>query len=833
MALRLTGISLENQDPATGTPGALPRSGPALAAQLRAQAHAFLAAGRLDDYRALSTRAAEHDDPHARYWGRLVLIEEGLANAGRSNSSARTAQLFVAVADAALNLLEEDPREPTVLLYAGVAMYELWSLDAARALFLAAQRLDSSLPHLKQNLKQLKVRARSAGWGGRPLRPLHNSVPGLAGRAKRVATSAHPAKGLKLSLCMIVRDEEEMLERCLSAVAPAVDEIVIVDTGSQDRTIELARSFGARVIEREWTGSFSEARNVSFEAATGDWLMYLDADEVLVADDVDRLRALTGQVWREAFYLVETNYTGEIGDGAAVTNNALRIFRNRPQYRFEGRLHEQIAQHLPVHIPGRIEQTSVRIEHYGYLGAVRDAKEKSRRNLQLLRAQQQEGPPSAFLHFNLGSECAAIGDAAAAVSEFEHAWSMVKEGGEHDRDYVPSLVLRLVIALRTHGRAHEALEVAKEGLELFPGFTDLVFAQAQAWQSLGQPEHAIAAWKQCIEMGDAPARYGSAVGAGTYLPRIELAALYARRGELPPAREALDWCLREHPSFIGAVRPYATVSLRSGVSAEAVVEELETRIDPPTPAARFMLAGALYAHGAMASAEAQYRLVLAGRPHSSQVRAQLAETLLHQGRYGDAAEEASVIEGDDPFVPLACRIELWGRIAGGDLQGASAASLRATAANVPPAELEVFAAWLALAEGTTEPRHLPIAASPLLGVILETLLRARNFQAFETLLPLLKSSALPRREQRELLAGMYLANGFLALAAREWMAVCEADPDSRAFLGLARLAVIQGQLEEATVFASEALRLDPNCDAAMQILTRYAPTGSEVPVGQA
>ena len=146
---------------------------------------------------------------------------------------------------------------------------------------------------------------------------------------------------------MIVRDEEEMLPRCLAAVRDAVDEIIVVDTGSTDRTIEIARSFGAKVIEREWTGSFADARNASFDAATGDWVMFLDADEVLVADDAQRLREILGRTWREAFYLVETNFTGELGDGTAVTHNAMRVFRNRPEYRFEGRIHEQIAHNLP------------------------------------------------------------------------------------------------------------------------------------------------------------------------------------------------------------------------------------------------------------------------------------------------------------------------------------------------------------------------------------------------------------------------------------------------------------------------------------------------------
>ena len=133
---------------------------------------------------------------------------------------------------------------------------------------------------------------------------------------------------------------------------------------------------GARVLHHEWDGDFAAARNVSFDAATGDWVMYLDADEVLVVEDAQRLRALTGRTWREAFYLVETNHTGELGDGTAVTHNALRVFRNRPEYRFEGRIHEQIAHNLPGYLPERLEHTAVRVEHFGYLGAVRDAKDK-------------------------------------------------------------------------------------------------------------------------------------------------------------------------------------------------------------------------------------------------------------------------------------------------------------------------------------------------------------------------------------------------------------------------------------------------------------------------
>jgi tetratricopeptide (TPR) repeat protein len=822
MALRLTGTTLPTPDSA-GAPGdqlPLPESGSVFAANLAAQARVHLASRQRERYQALFERAAAHKDPQAAHHARVTLIEEGLQAAGQATSAAQATQLFVAVAKAALDVLEEEPREPVLLNYAGVALYELWSLEAAHDIFKAAQRLDPGLPHLKRNLSELGRRRRERSRGAGPRGPLHAAVPGLAARARSIAKNARPATGLTLSLCMIVRDEEDMLPSCLAAIAPAVDEIVIVDTGSKDRTIEIAREFGAKVIEREWTGSFSDARNASFEAATGDWIIYLDADEVLVAEDVNRLKTLTGRVWREAFYLVETSYTGQLGDGAAITNSALRVFRNRPHYRFEGRLHEQIAHHLPTFVAGRIEQSSVRIDHYGYLGAVRDAKEKSRRNIELLLAQRAESAPSAFLHFNLGTEYSVVGDHFAALKELETAWGLVEGQGEEAHDYVPALVQRIVNSLHYTGRHEESIARARDGLRIFPGFTDLVFAQAQAAAAVGREDEAIGYWQRCIEMGDAPSRYGGAVGGGSYLPRIALAELYLASGELESARELLEWCLAKHPSFIGVVAPYATVLLRAGADGETVAAEIEARIGDPTAAARFTLASVLYAHGMMAAAERQYRAVLTARPQSSQVRTQLAESLLNQGRYAEAADEAAAVSEDDAFAGLACRIELWGRIAAGELEAAQSATARATRAGVSQPQLEVFGAWLALAGGVGEPHSLTVAATPLLGVILETLLRAHDFETFEKLTLLLERSALPTREQRELLASMYLAHGFLASAAKEWMAVCESRPDARALLGLARVAAAHGKLENAAVFAGEALRHDPASPAARELLAR-------------
>ena len=232
-----------------------------------------------------------------------------------------------------------------------------------------------------------------------------------------------------------------------------------------------------------------------------------------------------------------------------------------------------------------------------------------------------------------------------------------------------------------------------------------------------------------------------------------------------------------------------------------------------------MLGTALYEAGAADAAERQYRLVLERQPHSAQARVALGEALLSQRRYRDAAEEAALLPDDDPFAAIASRTELFGRIASGDIAGARAAHARAVRAELPAPELKLFAGWTALAAGEHAPGPMPAAAAPLFGIIFEALLRVHDFDAIRIMIPLLEQSELPVREQRELLAGIYLRRGFLPSAAELWMAVCAEQPDARAFIGLARVAAAHGLPEDAANFAAGALELDPG-SAEAEVLLR-------------
>ena len=269
--------------------------------------------------------------------------------------------------------------------------------------------------------------------------------------------------------------------------------------------------------------------------------------------------------------------------------------------------------------------------------------------------------------------------------------------GEEDRDYVPALLQRLVAALPPLRPPGEAIARAARDSSGSPA-TPISCSLRPSHRSRSAAEDdAIGYWERCLEMGDAPARYLSAErrrarsSPGSRSPSYTSAAASIER-----ARELLEWCIAEHPDFIGVIDPYASVLLRSGVDRP---RRSSTRHRGPLPslppAARFVLAGALYRHGAMAAAETEYRAVLRARPSSAQVRVQLAETLLGQRRYAEAATPGGGRPRGRRVRTAGQPLELWGLIAAGDLAAAHAARDRAGRVGVPEAQLKMFTAWLA------------------------------------------------------------------------------------------------------------------------------------------
>jgi hypothetical protein len=142
---------------------------------------------------------------------------------------------------------------------------------------------------------------------------------------------------------------------------------------------------------------------------------------------------------------------------------------------------------------------------------------------------------------------------------------------------------------------------------------------------------------------------------------------------------------------------------------------------------------------------------------------------------------------------------------------------------MPAAELELMLAWQQISSNGHSSISIAREAVERLAHTLETLLRVQDFAAFEAMLGLLELAPLSARERRELIAGMYLRRGFLASAADEWMAVCREQPDSRALLGLARVALARGMAREAAEFADAAHARDPADEEAARLLAELQP----------
>jgi tetratricopeptide (TPR) repeat protein len=771
--------------------------------QAVADAATSMRAGELDGLRAVFERVSTWDDPQRCYQAECQLCELVLAS-GATAPGLGWAQLYIAAAEALLASLGREPLEPVHLNSLGVLLYELVDLQGAKACFEAAARLDPELEHVGRNLEEVRRRERARAQSPLP-KGLQARARVLGGRAAKLAAAACPVAGLRLSLCMIVKDEEEMLPGCLEAIREGVDEMVIVDTGSTDRTVEIAESFGATVLHFPWNGSFADARNVSLEAATGDWIVYLDADEHLIREDVPLLRDAVRRTWREGFYLVETNYTGGDESGHAVTHTALRVFRNRPEYRFEGRIHEQKTQSMPTYLPERFETTRIRLKHYGYLKNRLLEKDKSTRNIELLEQERRENP-SPFNAFNLGSEYMALGNWNASRGYFDEAWTAVQEiDGWQAIPYLPLLVARRARASRESGDTFAARRAVAEGLALFPDHTDLVFEEALCVRQDGELDAAASLVERCLEMGDAPTGYAATVGSGSHLALTLLGDVRAAQDRAAEAEALYRQALAEHPDFVAPVLSFASLMLRRG----ATDAEVSAAIPAPQSAARVLLATAFHEAGRHEAAEAGFRAVLERQPGNGAARIALVESLLSQRRYTEAAEEARREPADSPLRPHAALAELFATAVAGSAALLQEALAAAREAGVAASDVAMYAAWHSLLSGAEPPATLGFAALAPLCTALEALLRVQEFDAFAQLLPLLDGAVPDERERRELLGQMYLRRGYVDSAADEWVAVCDSAPDARAFVGLAQVAYVRGADDDALIFAETALELDP------------------------
>ena len=226
-----------------------------------------------------------------------------------------------------------------------------------------------------------------------------------------------------LSAAMIVKDEEAVLEGCLASIARVVDEIVIADTGSTDRSREIALAHGARLVEFPWRNDFAAARNAALTEARGQWILYIDADERLAPADKAEARAALDDprlIAARPWFRIKTGYT---------LCREYRLFRNDPRIRFRGAMHEKVSidiERLAQECGLEIGEPDLLLEHIGYDGP---QERKHRRNLPLLRAELARQPDDVYNWHHVGRILEATGDEPGAYEAWSNAVAVARQRG--------------------------------------------------------------------------------------------------------------------------------------------------------------------------------------------------------------------------------------------------------------------------------------------------------------------------------------------------------------------------------------------------------------------
>lgn len=295
-----------------------------------------------------------------------------------------------------------------------------------------------------------------------------------------------------ITLCMIVRNEEQNLARCLQSSVPAVDEIVIVDTGSSDRTVMLAEAFGARVLPYIWTDDYAAARNTGLAAAQGGWILLLDADEALAERDYPLIRQAVQQGAGIAWQVVTRNYTDnstsqgwEANDGHYPQQQAadgwypslkVRLFPHLPEICFRGRVHEMVDGALRE-AGIIIMQAPFVVHHYGELDQVA-VLERKRRYYRLGAEKLAEFPDDTELLAELAIQAGELGLSEQALELWNRL--LTKLPGH------PEALFNRSHALISLGRYAEAAADASQAVRLMPEHKEAILNLAVAELHLGQ-----------------------------------------------------------------------------------------------------------------------------------------------------------------------------------------------------------------------------------------------------------------------------------------------------------------------------------------------------------
>ncbi len=343
-----------------------------------------------------------------------------------------------------------------------------------------------------------------------------------------------------LTAALIVRNEQQFLAACLDSIQGLVDEIVIVDTGSTDRSKQIALDHGARLQEVAWTGDFSAARNRALDLARGEWILYIDADETARPGSFAEIRAQLAGSKHIGYYAhlhPRPGYT---------PYRLLRLFRNHPDIRFSGLIHERVwPAILERYAESDVGDSQLTLDHLGYEG---DPAVKNARNLPLLHKALRQDPTRVFSWCHLADIYLALGKERFAERAWRSALAIArskKKPGQED--YLPYVGLIQFIM----GKDGDVEDLVREAIDRFGSNVQVWWLQGRALMKQGEFRAAVGAFERVLAFGER----GDFDTAVAYDARVfgvlsydSLATCYFRLGQYAQSRRYYELAAACDPS---------------------------------------------------------------------------------------------------------------------------------------------------------------------------------------------------------------------------------------------------------------------------------------------
>jgi glycosyltransferase involved in cell wall biosynthesis len=394
-----------------------------------------------------------------------------------------------------------------------------------------------------------------------------------------MSLNASPASVPSVSLCLIVKNEAQNLARCLSSAAERVDEVIVIDTGSDDETIAIAQQYGAQVGHFQWCDDFAAARNHAITQATSQWVLMLDADEELIVESLDwRHQLPTAQV------LALTLDLRDADDQAGLTVlRTPRLFRNHPDLRYAGRYHEHLTdQHQPLPQAAVAHLDTLAIVHYGYTAET--LPHKSLQRIPILETiRQQEGLDLMLLWTLSGMyECTQnIEKVQECYDEAFERLLPVLLSGEKPDDFrsVPSWMYSLGVRFMESEDVDTLRLLCQRGQEWCSTYPPINYLTGLLIKGLGFPLGAVPYFESCTQAGqtniyDKGEPFDPSLM--TTRPALELGMIHLDLKNYQQAQAAFELALIFDPNYVSA-RQYLEKLQQSYRKSRLPDESLEVR----------------------------------------------------------------------------------------------------------------------------------------------------------------------------------------------------------------------------------------------------------------